>query len=331
MKKFRAKAHSNIALIKYWGKENEELIIPKNSSLSLTLDALYTETEVSFLDDKDAIDAKSKDIFYLDDILQDEKQQKKISKYIDIFREISGINKNVLVKSYNHVPTAAGLASSASGFAALAMALNKLFELNYSKEEISKLARRGSGSASRSIFGGFVEWIKGNSHDSSYARKIDDADWDIAMIILVLKSEKKEISSREAMKQTIETSPLYNAHVESCEEDLQNIKKAIRQQDFNALGKIAEHNAMKMHATMISSNPPIIYFKEDSIKAIEKIKDMRLKGFEIYYTMDAGPNVKIICRKSESKQIVEELKKEFDDKKIIISNVGGDAYVEEIK
>lgn len=326
MKKFRAKAHSNIALIKYWGKENEEFIIPKNSSLSLTLDALYTETEVSFIEDEN-----DGDIFYLDGELQDEGQHIKLSKYIDIFRELSGVKKSVLVNSYNHVPTAAGLASSASGFAALAMALNKLFNLNYSNEEITKLARRGSGSASRSIFGGFVEWVKGDKHENSYARKIDDAQWDIAMIILVLKNEKKEISSRVAMKQTIETSPLYNAHVESCEEDLENIKQAIKNRDFTTLGKIAEHNAMRMHATMLSSNPPIIYFKEDSIRAIEKVQSMRAKGHEIYYTMDAGPNVKILCRKSETQSIVEELKKEFDESKIIISDIGGDATVKEIE
>lgn len=326
MKKFRSKAHSNIALIKYWGKENEEFIIPKNSSLSLTLDALYTETEVSFIEDEN-----DGDIFYLDGELQDEGQHIKLSKYIDIFRKLSGIKKSVLVNSYNYVPTAAGLASSASGFAALAMALNKLFKLNYSNEEITKLARRGSGSASRSIFGGFVEWVKGNKQENSYARKIDDAQWDIAMIILVLKNEKKEISSRVAMKQTIETSPLYNAHVESCEKDLENIKQAIKNRDFTALGKIAEHNAMKMHATMLSSNPPIIYFKEDSIRAIEKVKSMRAKGHEIYYTMDAGPNVKILCRKSETQSIVEELKKDFDESKIIISDIGGDATVKEIE
>lgn len=326
MKKFRAKAHSNIALIKYWGKENEEFIIPKNSSLSLTLDALYTETEVSFIEDEN-----DGDIFYLDSKLQDEGQHKKLSKYIDIFRQLSGVKKSVLVKSFNHVPTAAGLASSASGFAALAMGLNKLFNLNYSQEEVSKLARRGSGSASRSIFGGFVEWVKGDNNDNSFSRKIDDAEWDIAMIILVLKTDKKEISSRVAMKQTIETSPLYEANVKSSEKDLINIKQAIKNHDFSTIGKIAEHNAMKMHATMLSSNLPIIYFKEDSIRAIEKIKSMRTNDYDIYYTMDAGPNVKILCRKSETKKIVEELKKEFDESKIIISNIGSDATVKEIK
>lgn len=322
--KFRSKAHANIALIKYWGKENEELIIPKNNSLSLTLDALYTETEVEFTDDE-------KDVFYLDDELQDEKHTLKISKFIDLFRKKSNNFSKVLVKSYNHVPTAAGLASSASGFSALAVALNELFQLNLDKIELSKYARRGSGSASRSIFGGFVEWKKGYDDETSYAEKIDDANWDVAMIILVLNDSKKEISSREAMKKTTETSPLYKGFTDSTVEDIKNIKEAIKNRDFKIMGEIAEHNAMKMHATMLSSNPPIMYFKPDSIRAIEKIKQFRKDGFDVYYTMDAGPNVKILCRESQIESIVDELKKYFDSNQIIISKVGNDASVREIK
>ena len=321
MKKYRSKANANIALVKYWGKENEELIIPKNSSLSLTLDSLYTITEVSFI-------KSDRDEFYLDDKLQGDKETEKISTYIDIFREKSNIQKRVLIKSYNHVPTAAGLASSASGYAALAMGLNKLFELNLSQSEISKLARRGSGSASRSIFGGFVEWVKGDNDDNSYAKKIDDANWDIAMIILVLNENKKKISSREAMKKTIETSPMYEAFTNAQQSDIDNIKIAIDNRDFNKIGEITEHNAMKMHSTIMSSNPPIIYFEESTIKAINKIKELRTKGYSVYYTMDAGPNVKILCKKTESKEIINLLKNDFDN--IIYSDVGSDAIVEEI-
>lgn len=321
MKKYRSKANANIALVKYWGKENEELIIPKNSSLSLTLDSLYTITEVSFI-------KSDRDEFYLDDKLQGDKETEKISTYIDIFREKSNIQKRVLIKSYNHVPTAAGLASSASGYAALAMGLNKLFELNLSQSEISKLARRGSGSASRSIFGGFVEWIKGDNDDNSYAKKIDDANWDIAMIILVLNENKKKISSREAMKKTIETSPMYEAFTNAQQSDIDNIKIAIDNRDFNKIGEITEHNAMKMHSAIMSSNPPIIYFEESTIKVINKIKELRTKGYSVYYTMDAGPNVKILCKKSESKEIINLLKNDFYN--IIYSDVGSDAIVEEI-
>lgn len=320
MKRYKAKAHANIALIKYWGKEDEDLIIPNNNSLSMTLENLYTETIVNFSD-------SNKDLFYLDNNLQDEKETAKISKYIDIFRKLVSSDKRVEIHSFNHVPTAAGLASSASGFAALSAALNSLFELNYDKENLTKLARLGSGSASRSIYGGFVEWIKGKDHETSFAKKIDDGDFDIAMIILVLNEEKKDISSRKAMKQTVETSPLYQSFVESSKKDIIAIKKAIKDRDIDEIGKIAEHNAMKMHATMLGSNPPIIYFKEKSIQAINKVKELRKMGFSVYYTMDAGPNVKLIVRKTEVDKIIKELK-EFDN--IIISNIGNDVIVEEL-
>ena len=179
MTKYRSKANANIALIKYWGKRDEELFLPYTSSLSLTLDALYTETEVSFVDSEN-------DIFYLDDEIQGKKETEKISKFIDIFRKKSAIDRRVLVNSYNHVPTAAGLASSASGYAALAASLNKLFELNLDKKELSIITRKGSGSATRSLYGGIVEWHKGNSDETSYAEKVDDGDFDLAMIIIVV-------------------------------------------------------------------------------------------------------------------------------------------------
>lgn len=322
MKKYRAKAHANIALIKYWGKENEKLIIPNNNSLSMTLENLYTITEVNFIDEK-----SQSDVFYLDGKLQDEKETEKISKYIDHFRKLSGSDKKVEVHSYNHVPTAAGLASSASGYAALAGALNRLFDINYDKENLSKMARLGSGSASRSIYGGFVEWNKGFDHDSSFAIPVDNGDFDICMIILVLNDKKKSISSRKAMKQTVETSPLYSSFVESSKDDLLNIKEAIKNKDIDKIGEIAQHNAMKMHATMLGANPAVMYINEDSIKAINKVKELRDKGYSIYYTMDAGPNVKLIVKKSEVDDIINELD-EFENK--IISNIGNDIEVEEI-
>lgn len=325
MTKYRSKANANIALIKYWGKRDEELFLPYTSSLSLTLDALYTETEVSFVDSEN-------DIFYLDDEIQGKKETEKISKFIDIFRKKSAIDRRVLVNSYNHVPTAAGLASSASGYAALAASLNKLFELNLDKKELSIITRKGSGSATRSLYGGIVEWHKGNSDETSYAEKVDDGDFDLAMIIIVVNSNKKEVSSREAMKITVSTSPLYEAYVEDSALDLIEIKKAIENKDIKKIGEISEHNAMKMHSTILSSNPPMLYFEGDSLIAINKIKELREKGYDVYYTMDAGPNVKIVTRKTQAESIKKELLEIFDESKIIISDISKeDASVEEIE
>lgn len=317
MKKYKAKANANIALIKYWGKENEELIIPNTSSLSLSLEALYTETIVSFID-------SDKDKFYLNDQEQGEDELEKISKYIDLFRDLAKNNKRVLVKSYNHVPTAAGLASSASAYAALATALNALFETKLNKKELSIMARRGSGSASRSIYGGIVEWKKGYDNESSYAEKIVNPGLEMAMIIVLVNKNKKAISSRQAMKKTMATSPLYQSYINHSKKDLEAIKEAIKNKDFNKVGEITEHNAMQMHATIISSNPPIIYFEEDSIKAINKVRELRSKGIPAYFTMDAGPNVKILIQKSDAKKAMEELLKDYKDSDLIYSDIASE-------
>ena len=218
----RARANSNIALIKYWGKEDENLIIPMNSSLSMTLDCFYTETEVYF--DRNL----EEDRFYLDGKRQKGRSLERVVSFIDLFREKSKVKDRVVVKSINHVPTAAGLASSASGFAALGGALNDLMGLDFDDRTLSTYIRQGSGSASRSVFGGFVQWNKGESSSTSYAEKIDDGNWDIAMVIVVVNNRKKEISSTLGMERTVKTSPFYSGWVENASLDIEDIKIAIK-------------------------------------------------------------------------------------------------------
>lgn len=314
--KGKARAHANIALIKYWGKRDEKLALPMNSSLSLTLDCFYTETEVVF--DKN-IDG---DVFYLNGDIQDKSSTNKISRFLDLFRDAAKINTSAEVKSVNYVPTAAGLASSASGFAALAAAANIASGLNLNKRDLSIYARQGSGSATRSIYGGFVEWKKGTSSDDSYAIPIDDANWDIGMIIVIVNSDKKEVSSREGMKRTVKTSPFYKGWVESIEEDLEGIKGAIKNRNLEHMGIIAERNALKMHGTMLGANPPFSYWEPGTIVAMEIVRKLRKEGVPCYFTMDAGPNVKIICRLSQSDIIRESLKQRFEDEQIIITGPG---------
>lgn len=233
--KAKARAHANIALIKYWGKRDEELALPMNSSLSLTLDAFYTETEIEFSS------SYSEDGFILDGI-EDKKSLSKISKFLDLFREIKNIDTRALIKSENFVPTAAGLASSASGFAALAAATNKALDLALNKKELSRFARRGSGSATRSIYGGFVEWEKGDSDKTSFAKKIDDANWDIGMVAVIVNSKKKRVSSRKGMKSTVLTSPFYKNWPEDTEKDLIELKKAIENRDLEKIKSEAKRS-----------------------------------------------------------------------------------------
>jgi diphosphomevalonate decarboxylase len=314
----KARAYTNIALIKYWGKKDDDLILPMNSSLSLTLDAFYTETEVIF------DEGLKQDCFYLNEVLQSEKETLKLGAFINHFRKQANCSTHAVVKSQNYVPTAAGLASSASGFAALAGALNQALGLNLDKKELSKIARLGSGSATRSIYGGFVEWKAGNCHDTSYAHPMDDASWDVGMIVVIVNQKQKNISSREGMKRTVATSPFYRGWLDTVEEDLKQAKVAIQRKDFEQLGKITESNALKMHATMLGANPPFCYFEADSIKVMQVVEELRCEGVPCYFTMDAGPNVKILCRNSQAPIIMNRLKQMFKPEQIILSGVGPD-------
>ena len=183
------RAYTNIALIKYWGKADEALKLPKNNSISLTLDSFYTDTYVQF-------DSRfTTDTLTIDGQEQSGAALKKAKIILDLVREVAQVDYNAKITSLNYVPTAAGLASSASGLAALAGAASNALELNLSDAELSRLARRGSGSASRSIFGGFVEWEKGHSDVTSVAKPLDDANWDIGMLFIILDSRQKAVSS----------------------------------------------------------------------------------------------------------------------------------------
>ncbi|HFI0037150.1 TPA: diphosphomevalonate decarboxylase [Streptococcus suis] len=317
-----ARAHTNIALIKYWGKRDKELFLPMNSSLSLTLDAFYTDTKVVFDPELTA------DEFYLNGMLQKEKEILKISRFLDLFCEYIGERAFARVESLNFVPTAAGLASSASAFAALALATATALDLDLSPATLSTLARRGSGSSTRSLFGGFVEWDMGTGSEDSMARPIDDADWDIGMVVLAVNTGPKKIASREGMDHTVTTSPFYSAWVETAKQDLVDIKAAIASRDFEKLGQITEHNGMKMHATTLSANPPFTYWSADSLVAQEAVRQVReATGLSAYMTMDAGPNVKVLCRASQMDELVAELAKVFPREKIITSKPGPAAYV----
>lgn len=318
MFKGKARAYTNIALIKYWGKKNESLILPMNNSLSLTLDAFYTETEVSFSE------AYTEDQFYLDNQLQDEKATKKISTFLDIVREKAGTTKKAKVISQNFVPTAAGLASSASGLAALAGACNEALELGLDDQALSRLARRGSGSACRSIFGGFVEWEKGHDDQSSYAHPISSDGFEdhLAMVFLLLNEQKKDVSSRDGMRRTVETSSFYQGWLDSVEADLYQLKQAIKTKNFQLLGETMEQNGLKMHGTTLAARPPFTYWSPDSLKAMQAVRDLRNQGIPCYFTMDAGPNVKVLVQKDHLDKVKTTFSDLFSSQQVISAFAG---------
>lgn len=325
MFKGKARAYTNIALIKYWGKKNEELILPMNNSLSLTLDAFYTETEVIFSD------SYMVDEFYLDGTLQDEKATKKVSQFLDLFRKEAGLSLKASVISQNFVPTAAGLASSASGLAALAGACNTALKLGIDDLSLSRFARRGSGSACRSIFGGFVEWEKGHDDLSSYAKPVpsDSFEDDLAMVFVLINDQKKEVSSRNGMRRTVETSSFYQGWLDSVEGDLYQLKQAIKTKDFQLLGETMERNGLKMHGTTLAAQPPFTYWSPDSLKAMDAVRQLRKQGIPCYFTMDAGPNVKVLVENSHLSEVQETFTKLFSKEQVITAHAGpGIAIIE---
>lgn len=302
MMKARARAHTNIALIKYWGKRDQQLFLPMNSSLSLTLDAFYTTTTVSFEPDI------HKDVFVLDGLEAEEEERMKISRFLDLVRGLGSVDTRAVVTSTNHVPYAAGFASSASAYAALAAAASKALDLSLDGKGLSILARQGSGSACRSVYGGFVTWDQGHLPDGSdsFARQIlPENGWPLSVLSVCVTASPKEISSREGMARTVASSPFYEGWLSTVNEDLIKAKKAIEERDFIGLGQVSEANALKMHATMLGASPPISYWTPETMMVMDKVRQLRQEGYQAYFTIDAGPNVKVLCQ-TEDEVVIEE-------------------------
>lgn len=312
-----AKAHTNIALVKYWGKKDQELIIPQTDSLSLTLNEFYTTTTVNF------DNHLASDLVAIDQQTLSKKEAKKVVHVLNIVRQLSGIKSFARVESINHVPTAAGLASSASAFAALAGAASTAAGLNLSKRDLSRLARRGSGSATRSIYGGLVEWQKGTDDVSSFAQPVlENVDFPIEMLAVLVDTKKKKVSSRSGMQSSVDTSPYYDAWRQVVADDMVAIKKAIKAKDIDQIGHIAEENALRMHALTFSADPGFTYFNVETLTIIKAVEDLRNQGVNCYYTMDAGPNVKVIYNRENRSKIVEKLSNIVGPERLVVSQPG---------
>ncbi|GGA78770.1 diphosphomevalonate decarboxylase [Ornithinibacillus halotolerans] len=325
--KATAKAHTNIALIKYWGKRDETLILPTNNSLSVTLDGFYTTTSVEFNEQF------TKDTFVLDDVSIAGEQYQRVANFLNLVRQLAGKEIYAEVKSTNAVPTAAGFASSASGFAALAAASTKAIGLKLDNTELSRLTRQGSGSACRSIFGGFAEWKKGEKDDGtdSFAVPITPKEhWDIRVAAVVLSSKMKKVSSREGMKRTVDTSPFFQGWVDSIPTDLAEIKEGIFAKDFEKVGQIAEANCLKMHATTLGAQPPFTYWLDTTVTVMQTVRALREQGIPAYFTIDAGPNVKVLYLPENEEEVQSTLRNIPGVTDVKLSRVGqGITYLED--
>ena len=287
-------ASSNIALCKYWGKRNGELNLPVNSSISISLGHLGSHTHISLSDtNEDQVRLNNQAL------ASDSSFSKKVINFVNLFRRDQHIP--LIIDTRNNIPTAAGLASSASGFAALMLALNDFFNLQLEKTVLSAFARMGSGSASRSIYSGFVRWDMGADKDGmdSCATQLDTRWPNFCIGLIKVSSAQKPVDSRSGMNRTIETSHLYNSWPAQAAQDLTAIEAAIHAQDLQQLGACAEKNAMSMHATMISAWPPLVYWLPESLAAMHQVWQLREAGVNVYITMDAGPNIKLLFEEQQ--------------------------------
>ncbi|MEK6957742.1 MAG: diphosphomevalonate decarboxylase [archaeon] len=321
--KATAIANSNIALVKYWGKRNEELILPYNSSISMTLDKLYTTTTVEFSK------KYSKDELTIDGEKISGEELERVERQLNLIRRTAKVSEKAKIASASNFPKAAGLASSASAFAALTLAATKALDLHLPKKELSIIARQGSGSACRSIYGGFVEWQKGTleNGEDSYAMQVAPQNhWpELCMIVNVLTPKQKKIKSRAGMAQTIATSPLYKAWLETVESDLEKVRSGILEKKFPLLGQTAEMNALKMHSTMITTEPHIIYWEPETIVMMKEVMQLREEATECYFTIDGGPQVKVLCLEKDAKKIEKRFSEMKEVQKTFLCKTGGDA------
>ena len=302
-----AYAPSNIALSKYWGKREASFNLPVTGSLSISLAEHGTQTSLS------VIDAPAHQV-----ILNGEEVdagQSFATQLIEWLDRVLPKHIKLRVDTHNTVPTAAGLASSASGFAALTLATNSLMGWHLPEQQLSALARLGSGSASRSLWHGFVKWQAGDRTDGgdSIAAPLEQQWPQLRIGLLTISSQTKAVSSRLGMARTIATSALYQQWPQQAESDLVTIERAIVAADFETMAKTAEHNAMSMHATMASAWPPLVYWLPESLIQMQKVWQLREQGLPLYLTMDAGPNVKLLFEAKYQ----QEVQAAFPDIKII--------------
>ncbi len=312
-----ARAGANIALVKYWGKRNARLNLPAAGSLSITLDGLETITRVE-------VDERlTTDLFELDGRAQ---ASATITSFLDLVRPEDG--PRCRVASRNNFPTGAGLASSASGFAALTVAAARLFRPEMERSELSAIARRGSGSAARSLFGGFCLMEAGSlasGSDCVAYPLFESTHWPLAVVVAVTEAGPKSVSSRTGMNRTMETSPYYPAWVESVAADLDEARQAIAARDFEKLADVSEHSALKMHASALAARPGLLYWNAATLACLEKIRLLRHRGLGVFFTVDAGPQVKAICLPDDVDTVAEVLAGQPGVQRILRSGLGAGA------
>ena len=297
----KAFAPSNIALVKYWGKRDEALRLPMNSSLSISLGDKGATAEISVIEDY-----VDRYIVNGNALAVESPHYTRLKNYVDRYLP-AGLHVEVRLEF--NIPFAAGLASSACCFASIILALNALFSWGLSTKELSIRARLGSGSACRSIEQGFIEWAMGEQQDGldSYGVRLETIWPELCVGLCILQKEPKKVSSSIGMQRTVDTSKLYSAWPSLANNDIKALKAAIIQKNFCKLGQISEQNALSMHATMLASWPPLSYMTPDTLLLMQRVWRLRFdEKIPIYFTQDAGPNLKLLFESTEKDVITHE-------------------------
>jgi diphosphomevalonate decarboxylase len=314
-------ACANIAFIKYWGNRDNALRLPSNSSISMNLDGLFTRTTVSFQP------SLPFDELIINGHEVTGKGLDRVSYILDLVRKMANINERAEVTSENNFPAGAGIASSAAAFAALAVAGSKAAGLDLTEPELSVLARRGSGSASRSIPAGFVEWQMGQREEDSFAFSIAPVEhWNLVDCVAIVNSSHKKTGSTEGHA-IAGTSPLQNARVADAPRRIEICRNAILKKDFEAFANIIEHDSDMMHSVMMTSNPPLMYWQSATVEIFHQVREWRASGLPVSYTVDAGANVHVLCLGEYAKEVEKRLREIPGVSNVLVAGVGGAAKV----
>ena len=294
-----AKACANIALAKYWGKADVKRNVPAVPSISMTLDQLVTETKVRF------DPALESDLVRLDGRRASTDETARVVAMLDRIRRECRLRMFARVSSHNHFPTAAGLASSTSGFAALAAAASAAAGLRHNPRRLSALARASSASAARSIYGGFVELPAGGRGDADLAARpiAPPTHWNLRLIVAQTVPGPKKVGSTEGMERSRKTSPYYQTWLERAPKWCRTIKRAIKERDLEALGAAMEQSTLAFHCCAITSTPPILYWAPETLTTLATVHGLRERGVSAWATMDAGPHVKTLCDRNDAARV----------------------------
>ncbi len=321
MKSAAARAHPNIAFIKYWGNKDDALRLPQNPSLSMNLAGLFTDTQVSW------DDSISSDILSINGQIADHTSTKRVNEHLTAIRDRLQINAFARVESRNNFPIGAGIASSASAFAALSLAAVVAAGYDMSERELSTFARLGSGSASRSVPAGFVEWHEGEDHRTSYAETIAPPEyWNLVDLVAVVSDKHKSVTSKHGHT-TASTSDLQVARVAKSASRLKTCKQAILDRDFTTFADVVEIDSNLMHAVMMTSKPPLFYWQPTSLTIMQKVREWREDGLNVCYTLDAGPNVHCLCLMDSVDEVHRGLQEINGVQEIFVAPAGEGAHV----